>query len=268
MIRADQIKRALADRHAKDLFLTEVKTGSTWINRDGLLKFDGYAVKRSWSNPCLSGYEVKVSRADFLQDEKWPGYMAHCHRFSFACPAGMISPEELPEEVGLYWYEPETGKVRAKRRPRHRIIEIPNDLMYYILLSRIEEERHPFFTGAREECEAYLADEPARKRLGTAISSKMADRIRDLESQISRATLEIESAQHAYEFRQRATAILNEYGIRVGRYSDGWEHELRESLAGAAHPDLRRHVEQLANITLKMRDLLAPPSIIGERGGE
>lgn len=66
-VRADEIKRALSKRHTDDLFLTEVKTSATWSNKE-LLKFNAFAIKKSWAKPRLTGYEVKVSRADFLND--------------------------------------------------------------------------------------------------------------------------------------------------------------------------------------------------------
>ena len=107
-VRADEIKRALFKRHTDDLFLTEVKTGATWSNKD-LLKFDAIAIKKSWAKPRLTGYEVKVSRSDFLNDQKWPDYLPHCRCFSFVCPKGLIQPEELTDEVGLIWYYLDSG---------------------------------------------------------------------------------------------------------------------------------------------------------------
>jgi hypothetical protein len=44
--------------------------------------------------------EVKSSRADFLSDHKWPGYLGWCDRFFFAVPENF--PDEiLPFEQGL-----------------------------------------------------------------------------------------------------------------------------------------------------------------------
>jgi len=44
--------------------------------------------------------EVKSSRADFLADRKWDGYLAWCDRFFFAVPEG-FPDEMLPLEQGL-----------------------------------------------------------------------------------------------------------------------------------------------------------------------
>jgi len=44
--------------------------------------------------------EVKSSRADFMADQKWPGYLDWCDRFFFAVPEGF--PERLlPPDQGL-----------------------------------------------------------------------------------------------------------------------------------------------------------------------
>ena len=46
------------------------------------------------------GVEVKSSRADFLSDAKWPGYLAWVERFAFAVPEG-FDAGLLPGEHGL-----------------------------------------------------------------------------------------------------------------------------------------------------------------------
>lgn len=47
------------------------------------------------------GYEIKVSRADFLADKKWREYLKYCSKFYFVAPQGIIRPDELPPEIGL-----------------------------------------------------------------------------------------------------------------------------------------------------------------------
>lgn len=65
----------------------------------------------------VRGFEVKVSRADFLKDEKWKHYMTYVHFFFFATLPGIIRPSELPPEVGLLELE-ESGLVLKKRPKR------------------------------------------------------------------------------------------------------------------------------------------------------
>ena len=70
-----EIKIALSHKHIKDFFLTECKSGSTWFSPVGDMKIlDALAIRKSWASPCFTGYEIKVSRSDFLRDTKFYTY--------------------------------------------------------------------------------------------------------------------------------------------------------------------------------------------------
>jgi hypothetical protein len=70
--------------------LTEFST------RDGL-RMDVLALGKKGEIWCV---EVKSSRADFMSDRKWEGYLGWCDRFFFAVPESF--PDELlPFEHGL-----------------------------------------------------------------------------------------------------------------------------------------------------------------------
>jgi hypothetical protein len=56
-------------------------------------------------NRITMGYEIKMTRQDFLQDKKWPEYLKYCTRFYFAAPKGIIKLEELPPKIGLIEFE-------------------------------------------------------------------------------------------------------------------------------------------------------------------
>ena len=65
---------------------------------------DVITIKPSYNRFNLDIYEVKVSRADILQDikkGKYKRYLPHCHRLYFAAISGIIKKEEIPEDVGL-----------------------------------------------------------------------------------------------------------------------------------------------------------------------
>lgn len=53
-----------------------------------------------WSRQTR-GYEIKVSRSDFVSDKKWKEYLKFCTHFYFVAPEGIIKPSELPKEIGL-----------------------------------------------------------------------------------------------------------------------------------------------------------------------
>ena len=68
-ITSTEIKIALSKmhEHRSSYFITECKTCSTYFpDPQGLLIFDGLAITKSYTRPNIIGYEIKVSRNDFL----------------------------------------------------------------------------------------------------------------------------------------------------------------------------------------------------------
>lgn len=49
------------------------------------------------------GFEIKVSRTDFLRDEKWQRCSEFCSSLSIVCPSGLIAKEEVPDPFGLLY---------------------------------------------------------------------------------------------------------------------------------------------------------------------
>jgi hypothetical protein len=96
----------------KDVFITECKNGETWGARD-LYKLDAWVLKRTYSPLTTIGYEIKVSRSDFENDQKWTNYIDLCHEFFFVCPGGLIRATDLPSSVGLIWVS-STGNLHIK----------------------------------------------------------------------------------------------------------------------------------------------------------
>ena len=48
----------------------EVKNGPSWAGR-GFVRMDFFAIKKTWTPVEFKGYEIKVSRQDFLQDKEF-----------------------------------------------------------------------------------------------------------------------------------------------------------------------------------------------------
>jgi hypothetical protein len=132
-VTADDIDRALAERHKRDVYVSECKTGPTLTGTHRRL--DAWVLQRSYSPLRTIGYEIKVSRADFSQDQKWVEYLDYCHSFYFVCPAGLIKSSELPEDVGLLWMT-RSGRLHEKKRARRREPGRIMSLLLYVLMSR------------------------------------------------------------------------------------------------------------------------------------
>ena len=233
-LRADEIIRVLQRRHRRDLWFTEVKDGSTWL-RDHHVRLDALAIRPSWTQPRLTGYEVKVTRSDFLRDEKWDAYLPLTHQFSFACPWDLIQPEELTTDVGLYWVSPE-GRIKQVRKPVLRPMrELPTALLYYVILSRLDSEHHPFFSGAREAIEAFLADKTARQELGRSFRSRLVRQVTELQQTLRQTQKERDMAVKRWEERAQTCRDL-------GLPSDPWSFRsaIQRLQAGTAGVEDRR----------------------------
>lgn len=132
-VTAAQILRHIEKLYAKELppwaFYPEVKNGPSWGQKGSKLYImDAIAIKQSWNRPCITGYEIKISRSDFLRGRETAlkEYTKYCHKFSFACPPGVVTLEDLKEhgDVGLLYYSLEHDTLFTKRRAMYRKIDL------------------------------------------------------------------------------------------------------------------------------------------------
>lgn len=89
--------------------------------------------------------EVKVSHSDFLREtpEKRGPWERVTDRFVYACPVGIIRPEEVPDHCGLWWVDDEGSVVVRSRARRNRAVEpLPHQLTVAVAyrLKRFETE--------------------------------------------------------------------------------------------------------------------------------
>lgn len=109
-----QALRARYDQKGTEFYPPE------WVFFEEVSVATGFASKRmdAWAVNCypskseLRGFEVKVSRGDFLKELKDPNKRKHamslCDRFYFVTPRGLIKLNELPAGCGLIEW---TGRV-------------------------------------------------------------------------------------------------------------------------------------------------------------
>jgi len=187
-VTASEIKLALAAKHrgGRDYFLTEVKSGSTWVGSN-LRRLDAVAVRKSWAQPHITGYEVKVSRSDFTGDAKFYTYLQLVHALYIVTPKGMVQREEVPLEIGLIWYDPEKKSLTTKKKPPPREIEISVDMLLYIIYRRLEPERIPFYSSKAEYFRAWLDNKRAYRELGYEVKGKLVSEIERLEAELRKA---------------------------------------------------------------------------------
>lgn len=102
---------------------------------------DVFTMKLSRTNPLLTCYEVKASRADFLSDirtRKYRRYEPYAERCYFATPAKLVTRSEVPEGWGLISRGPR-GWHTVKGAPRYK----PEDAAYREVLLAFVLALHP-----------------------------------------------------------------------------------------------------------------------------
>lgn len=206
---AKELISMLAARHADDVFVPECKDGPTQGTTH--FRLDGWAMRRSWSNPCVWGYETKVTRRDFVQDQKWQQYLPLCNQLYFVAPKGIIQENELSADVGLLVVA--GSRLVCKKKAAHRQVEIPDSLWRYILMCRTsirgENSAGDAETERRDRTERYAAwaaDSKHRKILGSLIGSKITERMDELVRRNERLT-EYRKATKLLERRLRETGV-------------------------------------------------------------
>lgn len=207
-ITAKDIVSLLEVRHSRDVFFEEVNLGSAHAN---CRRLDAWAMPRSWAKWTTHGYEIKVSRSDFVRDNKWHGYREHVENMWFVCPHGLIQPEELPEGVGLLWVAKTGSRLFTKRKAVRREANA-TETMIYLLMSRTRPHRG--FASPQEEPAAYwrawLERKEANREMGRVASQ--AIRKRALE-------LEYENAELRRQNETLATVKRELQALRL----DGWD---------------------------------------------
>lgn len=239
---AQEIVAVLADKHAEDVFVPECKDGPTQLM--GHLRLDAWAMRKSWSNPTTYGYEVKVSRADFLRDDKWHAYLNLCSQFFFVCPHGLISAAELPPEAGLLWVSQTGSRLFVKKKAQHRgDVQIPETLFRYVLMCRAsirreynDNERH---TGAwwKRWLEQGAQDIETGKIIGRKLRELVSKKVDEKTCENERLKKEIENVAETVAILKRLgfdpkTGYVSEWSIsdRLKKLQEVFPGHLKVSL--------------------------------------
>ena len=187
-ITARDITKALAKRHKEDMFFTEVKNGPTQTVTHHS-KIDALAIKISWTHFGITGYEIKVSRSDFLRDEKWRAYLPMCNQLYFAVAPGVCDVEEIPDICGLVVMNSKGG-IRTIKKAPWRDIEPPVEMFKYLMFTYIG----PLYRAERniprherllpsdrfEQFKLYLEDKANMWEIGHLVSRKLQSEIYEL----------------------------------------------------------------------------------------
>lgn len=214
-VTAFDIKNALLERWRKTRragFWPEVTVSAP----DGDLRLDGVALEWSHANLWVHGYEIKVSRSDWLRDAKYERYRPYVDTLTLVCPKGLVKRDEMPGDVGLMWYDPDKDMLRVKRRPGYDVPGVDTAPIKDRLLREIARDmfidssvsRYGRYNSAKE----YAEQKRSMRAVGRVLGSTLALRVQQLELECEPAhRRRVEAKAKAYD---RLVGMLNAAGYR------------------------------------------------------
>lgn len=221
-----RIVRALrVSRHADDIFVTECKTGPTQ-GVAGHSRIDAWAMRRSYTRPLMTAYEVKVSRSDFQSDTKWTEYLPYCNQFYWATPWKLIMPEEVSGDAGLIWITNTGNRCIVKKKASHRTVPLsldpPFGLFVYLMYSRATFGPERDDVTSEDYWKAWLEKKVDLNELGFKVSSKLRTEVREKITEVQKENekLRTENAAlaHIRDF------VVNDIGVRPEDLRDWYSY--------------------------------------------
>jgi len=105
----------------------------------------------------IRGFEIKMTRADFLKDEKWQSYTEFTSSLSIVCPDGLITPEEINKPFGLLYVKNGADHGRTLRWVKKPTRFQRRDGMAWLYLYlRVLEKEFPRMSWELEQTERKL----------------------------------------------------------------------------------------------------------------
>ena len=216
-IYANDIVKLLRQRHAEDVFVSECKNGPSQVGSH--LRLDGWAMKKSWASPLVIGYEVKVSRSDFLRYDKWRGYLPMCNCLYFVTAPGVAQESEIPEECGLIVTSTNGARLLTKKKAPYREVLIPESVFRYIIMCRAriggEMDFENLQASRRAFWESWLKEKQWNREIGYQVR-------RELARVVEKAVKEAEELRAEYDGYEAARKALRDLGISGYEAASGY----------------------------------------------
>jgi len=250
---AKAIVSLLREKHSEDVFVPECKDGPT--QSTGHFRMDAWAMNRSWANPCISAYEVKVSRSDFLNDNKWRSYLPYCNQLSFVCPRNLIGLTELPVDVGLYYVASTGTRLVTARKPVWRDVVIPDSVWRYILMCRAVIKGEEAAEGRNADYwREWIETKEEDRKLGYRCSTAIAQHVSKVDSDNKR----LKEKMAEYDDVRKLLIGLgwNEPDKEPWLSADRVKHKIA-SLSQVVPPWVPREMERLEEALKQMRSSIA-----------
>jgi cell division protein FtsB len=246
-ITAQRVVLLLSKKHEDDIFVPECNTGA-WSSA----RMDAWAMKKSWSNPSFIGYEVKVSRSDFLNDNKWPKYLDFCTQFYFVCPYGLIDPAEVGDNVGLMYVSKTGARLYTKKKAPYREINHEDlDTLYRSLLfNRVKITPSTFGRkgpqSRKEFWEQWLVEKKLDGKFGYNVSRSIKERVDKEIHEVRRENEKLKAENEAFQ-GLRDELVSKGYIKERGRLSYYDIKSITEKVESVVPDDLKWIVDRSIN---------------------
>lgn len=247
-INANTILNLLLKKHSEDICVPECKAGASW-SAAKTPRFDLWAMKRSYTKPMTWVYEIKVSRQDFLKDDKWQTYLPYCTDFYFVAPFGIIDVSEVPEQSGLLLTSKNGARLYCKKKAPHRNVTIPDSVFKYILMSRSNIVDSTYANSnsksdKKQYWKQWLADKNKNQELGYNVSKKIR---RLYDKNVGMVARNQNRIENEIKGLKEVKKILKELGFDGENLGWSYEKRIRDRIAeineGFPEKSVIKHLE-------------------------
>ena len=220
-ITAHQIVDILRSQHTKDVFVDECKNGPSMGTTHA--RMDAWVMTRSWSHLRFTGYEIKISRSDFLGDNKWPAYLPLCNQLYFVSPKGLIDKSEVPAGIGLKYAI--SSRCLTILKAEYRECKPPMELFCYLLMARTRIVDTTYYQPETPESKLdkyrkWMAEKQESRKLGEVMKHEIARKMERIQAENT-------ALKKRLDYITTAERILGEMGIRHNWYNDD-EQSIRQ----------------------------------------
>lgn len=215
---------------------------------------DLWVMRRGWSPTIVIAYEVKISRSDWLQDDKWRSYLQFCNEFYFVCPSGLIKKEEIPSPAGLKWIT-DKGRITTRKKADFREEPVNPDVFRYIIMSRCDVRApRPYdeyiydqpTMRALENKEAYFRDWMANEKVDKTFGLMVSSKIRKIvEKNVIEARDENEALRRRIKDLEDVKRMLESLGMKPGESVHQFEVRQYMRDKGILPPDMPEAVRSI-----------------------
>lgn len=197
---------------------------------------DVYAIKmHEFARKDTRIYEVKTSRADFLNDvnrDKAESYGDYAKRVYYAVPPGIAKKDEIPDGVGLVVLS-RNGNWTVQKAPKPGAnIQPSADLLLLLMARGFQDVRRVRRLRDREVWEENIDLKDAARNLGHRISLAMSSRGRDHRAERAERLLRAFERVHGKpDVDDAKPGRVVDRSIAASKWEDGLDDKIRSFLA-------------------------------------